>query len=117
MAGEARPAWVWSSLPAAAWAAVQSQGFGALKEALGGFLLQGSMVLSSVCRRRGEGETVCRKKQAERKGEKLLLDDRGEERLSAPRSDSLSGSQGDAAGPPTAEGVCSAPSQTAESPC
>ena len=34
---------------------------------------------------RGEGETVCRKKRAEGKGEKLFLDDRGEWCLSALR--------------------------------
>lgn len=86
----------------------------------GGFLPQGSMVLPSVCRRRGAGETVCRNKWAERKREKLLPDDRGEGRLSAPRSDSASlpprEMQQASLGPPTAESVCSAPSPTPESP-
>lgn len=94
-------------------------GAGALKEALGVSCRRAPWFYLQFA---GGGEKVrlCRKKKAERKGEKLLPDDRGEGRLSAPRSDSASLApremQQASLGPPTAEGVCSAPSPTTESP-
>ena len=58
---------------------------GALKEDLGVSCCGAPWFYLQFAGGRGEGETVCWKKQAERKGEKLFPDDRGEGGLSTLR--------------------------------